>query len=175
MVTMARIPFLVTWFAVLAGYIPYTMTLAFFNPFLGICYSFLAWPLAVSWRNARAAAGVTAATLGLGWLVANWMGGTPELVLPGWRVVAACGALLCSAAWAAVGSFEFLVRKGWSEERAQLGLRLGFFGLAALVYFNGFLPYEWKMYLAERTTDDYLIGLAWGWTGLFVGIWRMTK
>ncbi len=175
MVTMGRIPLLVTWFAVLSGYLPYNLSLAFLNPFIALCYSFLAWPLAASWGNARQAAGVTAATLAGGWVVANWAAGTPELVLPSWGVVVACAALLGSAAWAAVGLRSDLVRRGHDEERVVLWLRLGFLGLAAVVYFNGSLPYEWKMYLAERTTNGHLIGLAWGWTALFVGTWRMTK
>jgi hypothetical protein len=118
---------------------------------------------------------IVAGTLLAGWGVANLVTGTPTFVTPSWPVVLAALALVVTSSLAAVGSVERLVRGGWTAERAQSWLRGGFFGLCVLVYFNYLLPYEWKMWLADRTTSRHLVQFALLCSAMFVGIWRMTK
>ncbi|GAB4356602.1 MAG: hypothetical protein OHK0021_00940 [Bryobacter sp.] len=176
---MTRIPFLFTWYALFAGYLPYSMSLAYLNPLLIMAFSFLSWPLAASFGRAWPAIAVCTSTLLLGWGVANLVTGTPQFVLPHWAVVLASFCLISSAAFGAVQLRKALEGRGWPAEKAQTWLRAGFFVAAVLVYFNAYLPYDWKMWIADRTTSMHLVGFAMTtsalFAALFVGTWRMTK
>lgn len=176
---MTGIPLLVTWLAVFAGYLPYTMSFAFANPLVILAYAFLAWPLAVSWGRPWLAAGLTLATLVLALVTMNVSSGAPELVLPQAGVLAGAAAVAVTASLAAVSSVRALERAGWTPDRAKLTLRLVFLALAALVYLNRSLPYAWKVWLADHTTSSDLIRFSLGvstlFLAIFMGTWRKTK
>lgn len=172
---MPGIPLLVVWVAVLCGYIPYSMGFAFLNPVIVIAYGFLSLLIGATVTRPGWVAAASIFTTLLALVTTNATSGVLHLVLPSWGVLAAsiwlslCGALLTE------GLRNSLLRQGRDEEQIRNWLRMLFAALALLVYFNGLLPYDIKMWLAERTTNEHLIRFALVSGAIFVGIWRMTR
>lgn len=174
-IPMPSLPLTLCWFAVLSGYLPYSMGLAFLNPVLMTGYGFLGFLLGAHLGKGLVAGIVALVTTAAGLLVVNLSGGFPEAVLPRVTVLGA-NALLCgSSAMAATGLREWMERRGVESEAAAFRLRMGFAVAAVAFYFNGQLPYEWKVWLAEHTTSEDLVRFAVFVSVLFVGTWRMTR
>lgn len=172
---MAKIPLITVWIAVFCVYIPMSMSLAFANPMLILAYAILAWPLGASMGRPLLAGGLTAATILVALAAMNFSAAAPEFVLPVSGVLLAALAICFTAPLAATGWTGWFIRRGWHEDSARLAVRGAFLLVAALAYLNSYLPYEWKMWIAERTTSrDLIIFSLWLSLG-FVGIWRLTK
>lgn len=172
---MPGIPLLVVWVAVLCGYIPYSMGFAFLNPVIVIAYGFLSLLIGATVTRPSWVAAASLLTTLLALITTNATSGVLHLVLPSWGVLAASIWLSLSGALLTEGLRNWLLRQGRHEEQIRNWLRILFAALALLVYCNGLLPYDWKMWLAERTTSEHLIRFALVSGAIFVGIWRMTR
>jgi hypothetical protein len=179
---MQKIPVAVVWLAVLCGYLPYQMGFAFFNPVLILAYAFLGLlvgasllPAGPNMRNVWISAGIVWGTLAVALLVVNLAVEAKEPVLPEWGVLGTAAAVTLASVLLMQGLAQWLLRKSWDPSRVRLTLRLSFAVLATAVYFNGRLPYDWKIWLSEHTTDEDLIRFGLGTSALFVGIWRLTS
>lgn len=179
---MQKIPVAVVWLAVLCGYLPYQMGFAFFNPVLIFAYAFLGLLVGAtllsedpSNRNACISTGIVWGTLGLALLVVNIVTQAKEPVLPEWGILATAALLALASVLLMQGLASWLLRLGWDGPTVRFRLRMLFAILAIAVCFNGRLPYDWKVWLAEHTTDDDLIRFGLGCSVLFVGIWRLAR
>lgn len=172
---MPGIPLLVVWVALLCGYIPYSMGFAFLNPVVVIAYGFLSLLIGATVTRPGWVLTASLTTTLLALITVNATSGMMQIVLPSWGVLAASIWLSCSGALLTGGLRNWLLRHGRNEEQIRNWLRLLFAALALIVYFNGLLPYDWKMWLAERTTNEHLIRFAFVCGAIFVGIWRMTR
>jgi hypothetical protein len=177
-----NIPLAAVWIGVLCGYVPYSMGLAFLNPILIIGYGFLGFLLGANLlpndptpRRAGLAAAASIVTLLLALAVVNATGGFPTLVLPGWEILLSSFCISATGALAALGLNSALSRREWDAERIRFALRMGFGVLALAFYANGYLPYDWKMWLAEHTTNGDLWRFGAGVALAFVGIWRVAR
>ena len=74
-----------------------------------------------------------------------------------------------------VKKISLLLAKGKDEDQIRTYLRINFAVFAVLLYNNSYLPYEAKMWLAERTTNAHLIRFALVTSILFLAIWRTTS
>jgi hypothetical protein len=159
---MPQLPLVVVWFAVLSGYIPYTMGYAFLNPIVVTAYGLLGWLVAANVaRLTVAMAGATGTTV-LALAVVNLTSGTPHLVLPPPLILA--------------GSFSLSVTSALAASRLpSRNARWLFAGLAVLFYFNGALPYDVKMWVSEHTTNQDLLIFSVILNLIFVGTWRVLR
>ncbi len=172
---MPTIPLIVVWFAVLSGYLPYNMGFAFLNPMLIIAYGFLSLLIAANVPNPKHASAASAATTLLALLTVNISSGIPHLVLPALTIIL-CSLLLSAAGTlATAGIRSLLLARGKHEDQIRTYLRIAFAVLAVLLYNNSYLPYEIKMWLAERTTNAHLIRFSLVTSILFLAIWRTTS
>ena len=172
---MPTIPLIVVWFAVLAGYLPYNMGFAFLNPMLIISYGFLSLLIAANVPNPRHAFLASAATTLLALITVNITSGIPHLVLPALTIIL-CSLLLSAAGTlATAGIRSLLLAKGKDEDQIRTYLRINFAVFAVLLYNNSYLPYEAKMWLAERTTNHDLIRFSLVTSILLLAIWRTTS
>lgn len=172
---MPGIPLIFVWFAVLCGYLPYSMGYAFLNPMVIISYGFLGWLIGANVSSIPWAMAASMATTLLAIVMVNLSSGILHLVIPSLSVIGASLWLSVTGVMATGGLRAFGLRQGLHEESIRGRLRLGFAALATLAYFNSYLPFEWKMWLASRTTNPDLIGFALVWGALFVGTWRLTR
>ena len=172
---MPSIPLVFVWFAVLSGYLPYTMGYAFLNPMLIIGYGFLSLLIAANVPNVKHAIAASAATTLLALITVNLTSGIPHLVLPATTIIL-CSLLLSAAGTlATAGVRSLLLARGKDEDQIRTYLRIAFAVVAVLLYNNSYLPYDTKMWLAERTTNEDLIRFALVTAILFLAIWRTTK
>ncbi len=159
---MPQLPLVVVWFAVLSGYIPYTMGYAFLNPIVITAYGLLGWLVAANLqRLSLAIAGALATTL-LALAVVNLTSGNPHLVLPSPMILAGSFCLSVSSALA-------------SSRLASRTARWLFAAAAVLFYFNGALPYQTKLWISEHTTNQDLIMVSTVLSLIFVGTWRLLR
>ncbi len=172
---MPTIPLIVVWFAVLSGYLPYSMGFAFLNPMLVIAYGFLSLLIAANVTNPKHAMLASALTTLLALLTVNATSGIPHLVLPATTIILASLLLSATGTLATAGIRSLLLARGKHEDQIRTYLRLGFAVLAILAYNNSYLPYDTKMWLAERTTNSDLIRFALLTSILFLAIWRSTS
>lgn len=172
---MPSIPLIVVWFAVLCGYLPYSLGFAFLNPLIVIAYGFLGLLVAANVPHPRYAAIAAAATTLLALAVVNITSGIPHLVLPATSIILASIALSVASTLAGSGLRSRWLSQGLDEDRVRLYLRLLFAAFALLVYGNGYLPLDAKIWLAEHTTNNDLLIFAMVSIALFVGTWRMTN
>ena len=159
---MPRIPLIVVWVAVMCGYLPWSMGYAFFNPIVIVGYGFFGLLIGAHVRDWRWAIAATLGTTWLAVLLVNLTSSVPFWVAPPWGVMAANGCL------GAAGALMAQRLKVWVA-------RAIFAGLGAFVIFNRYLPYEWKVWIGEHTTDEDLITFAVGCGILFVGTWRLRR
>jgi hypothetical protein len=172
---MPTIPLIVVWFAVLSGYLPYNMGFAFLNPMLIIAYGFLSLLIAANVPNVKHAIAASATTTLLALLTVNATSGIPHLVLPALTIILSSHLLSATGTLATAGIRSLLLARGKHEDQIRTYLRINFAVFAVLLYNNSYLPYETKMWLAERTTNEDLIRFALFTSILFLAIWRTTS
>ena len=152
----------VVWVAVMCGYIPWSMGYAFFNPMVIVGYGFFGLVIGAHVRDSRWAISVTLGTTWLALLLVNFTSTVSVWVFPPWGVLAA-------NAWLGVSGALVAQRvKVWVA-------RTIFASLGAFVILSSYLPYSWKVWIGEHTTDVDLIMFAVGCGILFVGTWRLRR
>ena len=172
---MPTIPLIVVWFAVLSGYLPYNMGYAFLNPMLVIAYGFLSLLIAANVPSPKHAILASAATTLLALMTVNATSGIPHLVLPAATIILCSLLLSATGTLATAGIRSLLLARGKHEDQIRTYLRLAFAVLAILIYNNSYLPYDTKLWLAERTTNQHLIRFALVTSIFFLAIWRTTS
>ncbi len=172
---MPSIPLTVVWFAVLCGYLPYSLGFAFLNPIILTGMGFLGLLVSANVPATRIAILSSIATTTLAILMVNLTSGIPHLVLPSTSILLSSWLLSASSVLAATGIRALLLRRGYDEPQVRLILRLAFATLALAWYLNSWLPYDAKMWLASHTTNNDLIIFAMVSSAVFMGTWRLTR
>jgi len=172
---MPSFPLIFVWFALMCGYLPYSMGYAFLNPLILISYGLLGLLIGANVTNPRNAITASAATTLLAITTVNVTSGIPRLVLPSVSILAASLALSTTSILATTGLRQRWTRQGHDESKIRLRLRLAFAALALALYFNSYLPYAWKMWLAARTTNPDLIQFAVITSVLLTATWFFTS
>lgn len=159
---MPQLPLVVVWFAVLSGYIPYTMGYAFLNPIVITAYGLLGWLVAANLPRLPLAIAGSIGTTTLALAVVNLTSGNLHLVLP--------------SHWILAGSFSLSATSALASSRlAPRTARWLFAALAVLFYFNGALPYGVKLWISEHTTNQDLQVFSLLLSLVFVGTWRVLR
>jgi hypothetical protein len=157
---MPSIPLIVVWFAVLSGYLPYSMGYAFLNPLILVGYGLLGWLLGANLSTIRPAIIGGALTTILAILTVNISSGIPHLVLPSTSILVCSLLLTISCVLATNALRNYFQSRHLPEERIQFFLRAAFAAAAVLLYLNGYLPYDVKMWIAAHTTNRDLIAFS---------------
>jgi hypothetical protein len=101
--------------------------------------------------------------------------GIPHLVLPALTIILCSLLLSATGTLATAGIRSLLLAKGKDEDQIRTYLRINFAVFAVLLYNNSYLPYDVKMWLAERTTNHDLIRFSLVTSILLLAIWRTTS
>lgn len=157
---MPSIPLAVVWFAVLAGYLPYSMGYAFLNPLILIGYGLLGWLIGANLSTARPAIAAGMLTTLLAILMVNISSGIPHLVLPSASILFSSLLLTVSSVLATSALRRRWLAGGMAEDRIQFILRAAFAAAAVLLYLNGYLHYDVKIWIAAHTTNRDLVAFS---------------
>lgn len=170
---MPSIPLIFVWFAVLSGYMPYSMGYSFLNPLILIGYGLLGWLIGANVPRVWVAISAGIATTLLALLVVHLVSGNLQIVMPATGILISNLALTITSVLATSGLRRRWLKQGMEESRIQLILRGIFVVMAIPLYANGYFPIDWKIWLAEHTTDPDLVQFAAAVSLVFLGLWRI--